>query len=118
MPVHLYRPIFALAVFHNSGCQIGEVGPHSPDSPADRALIQMQNVAEKSKAVNASAHELESLVDEARRRIAKGENKDTVIEEMTSQLRQIQQTQKELQKTLMALEDQLTIQPNKKSDPK
>ena len=116
MQIRLFLSSSAVVLLLNGGCKIGDVGYPSEDVPAGKALLEMKNVEAKAKAINATAYQLESMVDEARRRIDNGEDKKTVLEEMRTQLQAVQQNQKELRDALIKLERHLTIHLNNEKD--
>ena len=88
-----------------TGCKIGSTGPAPQESPAYQQTEAVADVAEMAKLVQATAHELTSLVDESRRQVADGRSTpEAEIQKMRALMADIQEQNAALQAAVTAIE--------------
>ena len=96
-----------LFLFILSGCEVGDPGSPPKSSQAALVLQDIKDVQNQSKEIEVLAYQLESWVDEARRKVAAGESKEEQIPKTQQLMKEIEQKNIVLQKKIEQLEQSL-----------
>ena len=97
------------------GCTVGSDGPPSANSQAANALSTLEGVSNQAVRVNEAALSLESLIDEGRRRIAQGESKEMVLNDIKESLAAVEKQNAALQAALKTFEKNLKASDQQES---
>jgi hypothetical protein len=86
-------------------CEVGAPGPATPGTPAATEAAAVADIAAQAAEVQATAHELTSLVDESRRQVADGRSTpEAEIEKMRALMARLDAQNTKLQADIEALE--------------
>ena len=86
-------------------CEVGAPAPATPGTAAAAEAATVADIAEQAAAVQATAHDLTSLVDESRRQVADGRSTpEAEIEKMRLLMNRLEEQNATLQADIDALE--------------
>ena len=110
------RLSFSLFFFGLAGCSVGNNEPAAKGSAEERSIARIQEVAQLGRELEKMAFDLESFVDEARRRVEAGEPREIQVKEIQQQLGMIRLKQEKLNEKLYALEQGLKPSESSRTD--
>ena len=89
------------------GCSIGDHREPAPNSPSHQAMENLKAIQKQSAEIEQLALELESWVDEARRKVKAGESQEKQVKIMETLMKKIDNKNQTLQTQIQTFENSL-----------